>query len=284
MGLLPISVILVATALLLKTSWFPVFPGLGFWWYVAITFVLVMASTFSATLYLHRSLAHKSVTFVVWFEHVLRICIWLTTGMRRREWVAVHRKHHPFADRKEDPHTPAFQGVWHVVRYGLQLYRKEAANPNTIATYAHDIPFDWIDRRLYHPFSNVGIFGILPALYLLFFGSLPGFVIWIVQMFWFPYVVVGFVNAFSHSLGKKGFGFLSYRNHNTPDLSVNLWFWLFSFLTCGETNHNCHHAHPASAQIKCRRSEIDPGWWAIVLLKYLRIARDIKIAKCEYSE
>jgi stearoyl-CoA desaturase (delta-9 desaturase) len=43
-----------------------------------------------------------------------RTLFWLTTGQTRREWVAVHRKHHTFTDREGDPHSPRLLGLWRV--------------------------------------------------------------------------------------------------------------------------------------------------------------------------
>lgn len=260
---------------------FPVFINLGL--IAVMAFFLMMISTFSVSLYLHRSLAHRSVVFVPWFEHMLRFLLWLTTGMLRREWVAVHRKHHPFADKEGDPHSPIYKGVWHTIFFGVWMYRKEAAKKETLEIYAHDIFTDRIESALYERFSFAGILFVMPIIDFLLFGWLAGFFIWLIQVIWIPVLAAGLVNGIGHSLGHKGFGFLIYRNHDTRDNSVNLRAWIFSLLTGGETNHNCHHAHPASARIKCRRWEVDPGWWVISILAFAGIAREIKIAVCEYN-
>ena len=58
------------------------------------------------SVYLHRALAHRSLTVHPVADVCFRTVLWLTTGQRRREWVAVHRKHHTFTDREGDPHSP----------------------------------------------------------------------------------------------------------------------------------------------------------------------------------
>jgi stearoyl-CoA desaturase (delta-9 desaturase) len=51
-------------------------------------------------------LAHRALTLHPAAAHVFRFILWVTTGTRVRRWVAVHRKHHAFADREGDPHSP----------------------------------------------------------------------------------------------------------------------------------------------------------------------------------
>ncbi|MEY2416528.1 MAG: hypothetical protein QOH53_1862, partial [Ilumatobacteraceae bacterium] len=50
----------------------------------------------ASTVFLHRGLAHKAVTFKRPVTEAFRLLVWVTTGIRPRQWVAVHRKHHAF--------------------------------------------------------------------------------------------------------------------------------------------------------------------------------------------
>ena len=43
--------------------------------------------------------------------HFFRFCLWLTTGMVTKEFVAVHRKHHAKCETEEDPHSPQTRGL-----------------------------------------------------------------------------------------------------------------------------------------------------------------------------
>jgi stearoyl-CoA desaturase (Delta-9 desaturase) len=104
-------------------------------------------------------------------EWLLRALLWLTTGQRRREWVAVHRKHHTFTDRPGDPHSPRLLGLWRVQLMNAYYYVREARNPDTLRRYAPDIAPDWWDRQLFArgwvgPAVGVGllcsILGLLP--------------------------------------------------------------------------------------------------------------------------
>src|ERR1700690_4472031 len=60
----------------------------------------------ATSVYLHRSLAHRALALQPATEKVARVIAWLTTGIRRREWVAVHRAHHRLSDTSLDPHSP----------------------------------------------------------------------------------------------------------------------------------------------------------------------------------
>ena len=63
------------------------------------------------TVYLHRALSHRALTLHPAAALPFRFVIWITTGMRPREWVAVHRKHHAATDTAEDPHSPSGRRV-----------------------------------------------------------------------------------------------------------------------------------------------------------------------------
>ena len=48
--------------------------------------------------------------------------------------------------------------------------------------------------------------------------------------------------------------------------------WI-AFITAGEGVHNHHHAAPTSARLSHRWFEIDPGWWVIKAMTWLKLAR-----------
>jgi stearoyl-CoA desaturase (delta-9 desaturase) len=58
---------------------------------------------------------------------------------------------------------------------------------------------------------------------------------------------------------------LGYKNFDTDDDSVNVW-WV-SFLTTGEGWHNNHHAFPGSARHGFKPHEVDPAWITIKLMQ-----------------
>ena len=68
--------------------------------------VVTQLAVMATTVYLHRALAHRALAVHPLAALPCRVVIWITTGMRPREWVAVHRKHHASTDTAEDPHSP----------------------------------------------------------------------------------------------------------------------------------------------------------------------------------
>ena len=76
---------------------------------LVVAAAVAQLATFGTTIYLHRTVAHKSIVLhpaAAWF---FRFSLWLTTGILTREWVAVHRKHHSFTDEEGDPHSPLLE-------------------------------------------------------------------------------------------------------------------------------------------------------------------------------
>src|SRR5208283_4929153 len=59
----------------------------------------------------HRLLTHRSYTTPKWFEYFLTICGVVALEGGPLLWVATHRKHHRFADKEGDPHSPR-DGKW----------------------------------------------------------------------------------------------------------------------------------------------------------------------------
>ena len=95
------------------------------------------------TVWLHRGLAHRALTLSRGATVVCRVLIWVTTGTRPRQWVAVHRKHHAFTDEEGDPHSPVIFG-YPAVQFGnAMLYRKVARDRAQTARYrATSLPTD----------------------------------------------------------------------------------------------------------------------------------------------
>src|SRR5438067_11397420 len=114
-----------------------------------IAFVVSQVATFVTTVYLHRTLSHRAITMRPAVAWSCRLVVWLTTAIRPRQWVAVHRKHHAFTDVEGDPHSPRLLG-WVTVQFGnVGLYRKVANDPVQVRRYARDLPRDRWDRVLF---------------------------------------------------------------------------------------------------------------------------------------
>jgi len=121
------------------------------------TLVMVQITIACVTLYLHRSQAHRGVTFHPVVEHAMRAWLYLTTAMVTEEWVAVHRKHHQKSDQPGDPHSPQIYGIWRVLFGGVFLYKQAAKDRIMISQLSTGTPNDWIERHLYKKYNTLGI-------------------------------------------------------------------------------------------------------------------------------
>lgn len=217
--------------------------------------ITTLANT-ATTIYLHRALSHKAITVKPALAWVFRLVIWLSTGIKPKEWVAVHRKHHAYTDTEGDPHSPVVLGWRKVQMSNVSLYRVALKDTTIIDKYARDLPDDKWDHRMFgHHKSGLGL-GVL--LLVVIFGPVQGLLAAFIHANIYLAVNAG-VNALGHHFGKR-----PYDNKAT-----NLQ-WL-AFLTMGEGLHNNHHAAPSSARLSHKRSELDPGWWVISIFKGLRL-------------
>ena len=140
------------------------------WWQMILVVLAVTHVTIaSVTIFLHRHQAHRSLELHALPSHFFRFWLWLTTGMVTKEWTAVHRKHHAKCEQAEDPHSPQVYGIRKVLLEGVELYRAEAANQETLERYGHNTPDDWLERHVYSRHTVLGVSLLLMA-YLLLFG------------------------------------------------------------------------------------------------------------------
>ena len=100
--------------------------------YVIGTLLVTQAAVIATSVYLHRGLAHRALRLHPLADWVFRFVLWFTTGQNRREWVAVHRKHHAFTDTERDPHSPLVHGFWKIQLWNVYYYVREARNPETL--------------------------------------------------------------------------------------------------------------------------------------------------------
>jgi stearoyl-CoA desaturase (Delta-9 desaturase) len=237
------------------------------WWQIALyTLAATHLTIAGVTLYLHRSMAHRAVDFHPLVSHVLRMWLWLSTGMITRDWMSIHRKHHAKCETEDDPHSPVTRGLKKVLLEGSEMYRAEAKNEETKEKYGTGAPNDWIERKLYTPYSFAGVYVTLAAC-LLMFGFI-GLTVFAIQMLWIPIFAAGVINGLGHAKG--------YRNFESPDSSTNLvpWGWLIG----GEELHNNHHSYATSAKFSVKWFEFDEGWMYIRILSFFKLATVRRLA------
>ena len=235
------------------------------WQVLLYTLVTTHITISAVTIFLHRAQAHRALDLHAIPSHFFRFWLWLGTGMVTKEFVGVHRKHHAKCETEEDPHSPQVKGLKALLLTGVELYRVEAKNPETLAKYGKGTPDDWIERNLYTRFSWQGV-GLMLILNVTLFGAI-GLVVWAVQMAWIPVMATGIINGIGHYWG--------YRNFEAPDASTNVSPW--GILIGGEELHNNHHTYPTSARFSVKPYEFDVGWLYIRALERLGLAHVKKV-------
>jgi stearoyl-CoA desaturase (delta-9 desaturase) len=230
---------------------------------VLVGLLACQAAFFVTTVYLHRALAHRAMTLSPGAAFGFRVAVFLMTGIRPRQWVAVHRKHHAFTDVPGDPHSPVLEGFLTVQLGNTWLYRRVARNRATVAGYARDLPPDRWDR-LFFDHAPLGLalgYGLLTAA----LGPLLA-------------LVAAGVHAAAYLLGSGAINAVGHRFGRRPhDNQARNSQWL-AWLVAGEGLHNNHHALPRSARLALARGEVDPGWWLVRLLSRCRLA-EVRLAE-----
>jgi stearoyl-CoA desaturase (delta-9 desaturase) len=228
---------------------------------ILYTLIATHITIICVTLYLHRGQAHKAIEFNPILEHFMRFWLWLTTGMITKQWVAIHRKHHSKTDIIGDPHSPLIYGIKNILFRGVYYYYIAGKDSKMIVSYGVGTPNDWVEKNIYTPYSQYGIY-IMLLLNLYLFG-LTGLLIWIIQLIWIPFWAAGVINGMGHYFG--------YRNTDTKDNSKNII--PIGILIGGEELHNNHHASPASVKLSNKWYEFDIGYMWLSIFKFLRLAK-----------
>jgi stearoyl-CoA desaturase (Delta-9 desaturase) len=234
---------------------------LPLWGYAVFTFTMVQVMLLGVTLYLHRDQSHGGLTLHPSLRHFFRFWLWFSAATVTRQWVAVHRRHHAFADRPGDPHSPVVFGLRRVLLQGYELYAAVARDSKTLANYGRGTPDDWLERNLYSRFPVVGI-SIFISLQMIVFG-IPAIAMIGIQLLAQPFLAAGIINGLGHRVG--------YRSFELPNAATNIVPW--GLLIAGEELHNNHHAFPASARFSVQPWEVDVGWLFICLFRVLGLAR-----------
>jgi stearoyl-CoA desaturase (Delta-9 desaturase) len=236
------------------------------WWVVLIYALVTTHITIATvTIFLHRAQSHKALELGPIPSHFFRFWLWIGTGMVTKEFVAIHRKHHAKCETEEDPHSPQIYGIRKLLLEGVELYRAESKNEETMVKYGYGTPDDWVERNVYSRFTWQGV-GLLMILNIAMFGMI-GLTVWAIQMAWIPVMATGIINGLGHWSG--------YRNFGTKDASTNVSPW--GIIIGGEELHNNHHTYPTSAKFSVKPYEFDIGWAYIRAMEMIGWAKVRKL-------
>jgi stearoyl-CoA desaturase (delta-9 desaturase) len=225
----------------------------------------------------HRLLTHRSFDAPPLVRSFLAVLGSMSVEGSVITWVANHRRHHAYADREGDPHSPhldegegltgVLRGLWHA--HMGWLFAPERSDPERWARDLHrDGAMRTIDRLF--PIWVLISLAAPPLLGLVITGSLWGGVtafLWgsLARVFMLHHVTWS-INSICHFYGSRPF--------RTSDYSTNNW--ALSLVSFGESWHNNHHAFPTSAVHGIGRWQLDMSAVVIRTLETLRLARNVK--------
>ena len=235
--------------------------NLPWYWSILFGFLLAEIATLVTTVYLHRASTHRSIIFGPSASFVSQLVLWLTTGIKRDEWVAVHLKHHAHTDVPGDPHSPVILGLLPVQLGNFFLYRKAIRDDKDIvANYAKHIELSWAERNIFRsPILGLAL-GITLLLWAL--GLVPMLIVAGAHTLLYVFVLNSLINGWCHVRGYKNFP-------GTPAFNNRFIAWF----TGGEGLHNNHHEKPWSPSLRHKPSEVDLGWIFIRFLCFFKLAR-----------
>lgn len=266
-----------------ENSWWGLWGGFlhtlpPLWLFISLltyTLVVTHITIEAVTIYLHRTVTHGGVRLKESVSNFFRFWLWLTTGMKTKEWAAIHRKHHQNVDTENDPHSPVsfgLESLTHKIEWvfwrGVRKYVKESHNEETMEKYGQGTPEDRLEEFFQKTGYYFGVLILLPALDFLLFGIL-GLIVWGIQAIWIPVFAAGVINGLGH-----GYGYQNYKrgdpNYPNVQYSTNIcrWGWFIG----GEELHNNHHADGSSPFFAHKAGEFDLGGEVIKVLCRLGLA------------
>jgi len=180
---------------------------------------------------------------------------------------AMHRMHHAHTDTKEDPHSPKFDGnVFKMmgrtrVRFNNILLGKTKVDPK----YLTNLPgWRWFDDFANSRLMRIGWIGFYICFYIAFVPAGMWYLYLLVPIHCLMGPVHGaIINWFAHKYG--------YQNFKLDNTSKNLF--PVDILMLGESYHNNHHKHSGRANFGWRWFEIDPVYYSIKVMHWLRIIK-----------
>ncbi|MFF4594216.1 acyl-CoA desaturase [Amycolatopsis sp. NPDC001319] len=252
--------------------------GLG-WVDLALAAGFYVLTCLGVTIGFHRHFTHGAFKA----HRGLRIALAVAGSMAMQgpviTWVADHRRHHAFADRDGDPHSPwrygtspaaLAKGFW-FAHMGW-LFDRQKTNAQR---FAPDLLADRDIARIDRWFPALTAVTLLaPAL----IGGLATMSWWgaVTAFFWASLVRVAVlhhvtwsVNSLCHMIGD--------RPYAARDKSAN--FWPLAIASMGESWHNSHHADPTGARHGVRRGQIDISARIIWLFEKAGWATDVRWPK-----
>ena len=245
---------------------------------LGLFFIFYVITGMGVTVGFHRLLTHRSFETTKPIKVALAIAGSAALQGPVIRWVADHRRHHAYADKPGDPHSPhleehegvkgVLRGLWHA--HTGWFFDPEKTN---IKKFAPDLVTDTALRKVDRSFPLIAFMSVvLPGILGLvitrsWMGGLTAFIWGGLARIFFLHHVTWSINSICHFYGSRPF--------RSKDLSTNNW--IMALLSFGEGWHNSHHAFPTSYKHGLGRFQFDPSAWFITGLKKTGLARNVRM-------
>jgi stearoyl-CoA desaturase (delta-9 desaturase) len=215
---------------------------------VVLAIVFYAISAFGITVGYHRLFTHRSFRAKRPLKVILAVAGSTAVQGSVVSWVALHRRHHQFADKPGDPHSaratepglPARMRALGHAHVGWLCW----SNETRAERYAVDLLRDRDVRTVstLYPLLALAPFALAAAVGWSLTGSWSGAmraVVWAgaARMLMLHHVTWS-INSICHAFGR--------RPESVDDLSTNCG--ALALVSLGESWHNFHHAHPSCAR------------------------------------
>jgi stearoyl-CoA desaturase (Delta-9 desaturase) len=220
--------------------------------------VLYVVRMFGVTAGYHRYFSHRSFRTSRAGQLLLALVAQSSAQRGILWWAAKHRHHHRHSDSVEDVHSPRHHGFWYAHLGWIFRPQHKESDYSAVPDLARYPELRFLDRHQYLPAAVLAVGVWLVA-------GWPGLV---VGFFWSTVAVYHgtfMINSLAHVYGRQ--------RYVTGDDSRNNW-WL-ALITLGEGWHNNHHAYQRSTRQGFRWWEIDPTFYVLKALSWVRIVWDL---------
>jgi stearoyl-CoA desaturase (delta-9 desaturase) len=241
-------------------------------WDAIAAMILLTAVTICAghSVGMHRLLIHRSFTAPLWLEHLL---VWLGTLVGMAGPFGMIRAHdmRDWHQRQSlcPPHPSHAAGFWRDAWWQMHCRFQLDAPPDVVIEPAIR------NDRFYQFVERTWMLQQLPLAVVLSLVGGWAWVLWGISVRILLSLTGHWaVGHFAHRTGHQGWRVagLPVQGYNLPGLGL---------LTFGENWHGNHHAFPHSARLGVEPGQLDPGFWLILTLSRLGLARAVQLPESQ---
>ena len=228
-------------------------PGYFTWSGLVVAIVGThLCGLFGINLCYHRLLTHRGLKCPKWLEHAMVVIAMSCLQETPARWVAIHRRHHQFADDQPDPHTPLAGFFWSHIGWIL-VHQPELSRLGIYERYAKDILRD----RFYIALERHNWLVWINLLQMPMFFAVGFAVVWLSGETAAAAAMTGLEHSDVRRVRAHGAGLAHHLGDQLGDPCVGLpelrdrrgqpQQLVVGLISNGEGWHNNHHADPRGA-------------------------------------